>query len=131
MAPIAFTIILPSSNQVYYKLLHTAWIFTWAICNVRLELWLQRIDLYQRNIFCKILPKEGIFWPKRTTEAVLLGWLVKQRLFLFTFALRKLPFHSEKKHDMIIGQLISKCPYEKSVLSKIPTKNFRDFCPSF
>ena len=27
------------------------------------------------------------------------------------------------------GQLISKCPYEKSVSSKIPTKMFLDFCP--
>ena len=27
------------------------------------------------------------------------------------------------------GQLISKCPYEKSVLSKIPTKIFLDVCP--
>ena len=27
------------------------------------------------------------------------------------------------------GQLISKCPYEKSVASKIPTKLFLDFCP--
>ena len=27
----------------------------------------------------------------------------------------------------IKGQLISKCPYEKSVLSKIPTKNFPRF----
>ena len=29
------------------------------------------------------------------------------------------------------GQLISKCPYEKSVSSKIPTKIFLDFCPAF
>ena len=27
------------------------------------------------------------------------------------------------------GQLISKCPYKKSVLSKIPTKNFPRFLP--
>ena len=27
------------------------------------------------------------------------------------------------------GQLISKCPYEKSVLSKIPTKIFPRFLP--
>ena len=27
------------------------------------------------------------------------------------------------------GQLISKCPYEKSVSSKIPTKIFVNFCP--
>ena len=27
------------------------------------------------------------------------------------------------------GQLISKCPYEKSVSSKIATKIFLDFCP--
>ena len=27
------------------------------------------------------------------------------------------------------GQLILKCPYEKSVSSKIPTKIFLDFCP--
>ena len=27
------------------------------------------------------------------------------------------------------GQLISKCPYEKSVSSKIPKKIFLDFCP--
>ena len=29
------------------------------------------------------------------------------------------------------GQLISKCPYEKLVSSKIPTKLFLDFCPGF
>ena len=28
------------------------------------------------------------------------------------------------------GQIISECPYEKIVFPKIPTKNFRDFCPS-
>ena len=27
------------------------------------------------------------------------------------------------------GQLISKCPYEKSVSSKIPTKTLLEFCP--
>ena len=27
------------------------------------------------------------------------------------------------------GQLISKCPYEKSVSSKIPTEIFLEFCP--
>ena len=27
------------------------------------------------------------------------------------------------------GQLISKCPYEMIVFSKIPTKLFLDFCP--
>ena len=27
------------------------------------------------------------------------------------------------------GQLISKCPYEKSVSTKIPTKIFLEFCP--
>ena len=34
-----------------------------------------------------------------------------------------------KSFDKIKGQLISKCPYEKSVSSKIPTKIFLDFCP--
>jgi hypothetical protein len=29
----------------------------------------------------------------------------------------------------LLGQLISKCPYEKSVSSKIPTKIILDFCP--
>ena len=29
------------------------------------------------------------------------------------------------------GQLNSKCPYEKSVSSKIPMKIFLDFCPEF
>ena len=33
-------------------------------------------------------------------------------------------FHSKSK-----GQLISKCPYEKSVSSKIPTKIFLEYCP--
>ena len=33
-------------------------------------------------------------------------------------------------HPLLIkGQLISKCPYEKSVLSKIPTKIFPRFLP--
>ena len=31
--------------------------------------------------------------------------------------------------EMAKGQLISKCPYEKSVSSKIPTKIFVEFCP--
>ena len=31
--------------------------------------------------------------------------------------------------SLSIGQLISKCPYEKSVSSKIPTKIFLEFCP--
>ena len=31
--------------------------------------------------------------------------------------------------DFTKGQLISKCPYEKSVLSKIPTKKFPRFLP--
>ena len=31
--------------------------------------------------------------------------------------------------QIIKGQLISKCPYEKSVSSKIPTKIFLEFCP--
>ena len=31
--------------------------------------------------------------------------------------------------NVVKGQLISKCPYEKSVSSKIPTKLFLDFCP--
>ena len=30
---------------------------------------------------------------------------------------------------VVKGQLISKCPYGKSVSSKIPTKLFLDFCP--
>ena len=29
------------------------------------------------------------------------------------------------------GQLISKCPFEKSVSCKIPMKIFLDFCPEF
>ena len=29
------------------------------------------------------------------------------------------------------GQLISKCPYKKSVSSKIPTRIFLNFCPEF
>ena len=37
----------------------------------------------------------------------------------------------EKILNVSKGQLISKCPYEKSVLSKIPTKLFLDFCPEF
>ena len=37
---------------------------------------------------------------------------------------------SDKVHLQITkGQLISKCPYEKSVSSKIPTKKFDNFCP--
>ena len=32
-------------------------------------------------------------------------------------------------NDDTKGQLISKCPYEKSVSSKIPTKIFLEFCP--
>ena len=32
---------------------------------------------------------------------------------------------------MAKGQLISKCPYEMTVSSKIPTKLFLDFCPEF
>ena len=39
-------------------------------------------------------------------------------------------YKNSKAQNASKGQLISKCPYEKSVLSKIPTKNFRDFCPS-
>ena len=39
----------------------------------------------------------------------------------------------EKKNQAYLkvlkGQLISKCPYEKSVLSKIPTKKFPRFLP--
>ena len=31
--------------------------------------------------------------------------------------------------QVIKGQLISKCPYEMTVSSKIPTKLFLDFCP--
>ena len=34
-------------------------------------------------------------------------------------------------HPATKGQLISKCPYEKSVSSKLPTKLFLDFCPEF
>ena len=33
------------------------------------------------------------------------------------------------KLDLNKGQLISKCPFEKSVSSKIPTKIFLEFCP--
>ena len=104
-----------------------SWIFSQALCNVRPELWLQRIDLCQRNLFCKILPKEGIFWPKRTTEAALLGWLVKQQLFLFTFALWKLPFHSEKSHDMIRlsdNHNSKGIPVWHCIYYRVPTKIF-------
>ena len=31
--------------------------------------------------------------------------------------------------DLLKGQLISKCPYEKSVLSKIPMKKIPRFLP--
>ena len=34
-------------------------------------------------------------------------------------------------HYLAKGQLISKCPYEIIVSSKIPTKLFLDFCPDF
>ena len=34
-------------------------------------------------------------------------------------------------HKRAKGQLISKCPYEKSVSSEIPMKIFLDFCPEF
>jgi wyosine [tRNA(Phe)-imidazoG37] synthetase (radical SAM superfamily) len=39
--------------------------------------------------------------------------------------------HKKVSKDSLIsdkGQLISKCPYEKSVSSKIPTNIFLDFC---
>ena len=38
-------------------------------------------------------------------------------------------FPNEKRNLKVKGQLISKCPYEKSVLSKIPTKKFPRFLP--
>ena len=38
----------------------TPWIFSWVLCNVRPELWLQRIDLCQRNLFCKICQKKVV-----------------------------------------------------------------------
>ena len=64
-------------NLVFYELKVKsfeirAWIFWWILCNVRLELWLQRMDLCQRNIFCKICLKKEFFGLKRTTEAALL-----------------------------------------------------------
>ena len=34
-----------------------------------------------------------------------------------------------KNRELSKGQLISKCPYEMIVSSKIPTKLFLDFCP--
>ena len=37
----------------------------------------------------------------------------------------------EKILNVSKGQLISKCPYEMIVSSKIPTKLFLDFCPDF
>ena len=37
-----------------WKIAVYSWIFSWVLCNVRPELWLQRIDLCQRNLFCKI-----------------------------------------------------------------------------
>ena len=43
------------------------------------------------------------------------------------------PYQKFKYHCYLCthtkGQLISKCPYEKSVSSKIPMKIFLDFCP--
>ena len=64
--------------------------------------------LVPKNLFCEICQKKEFFGLKRTIEAALLGdWLFKQLLHvavtdnvLFTFALWKLPFHSEKNHDM-------------------------------
>ena len=38
-------------------------------------------------------------------------------------------FFAKKKEKKTKGQLISKCPYEKSVSSKIPTKKFPRFLP--
>ena len=38
-------------------------------------------------------------------------------------------FHKIEETRARKGQLISKCPYEKSVSSKIPTKIFLEFCP--
>jgi hypothetical protein len=72
----------------------------------------------------------------------------KEGTNLFQFFIRKLSGNSRKlKKDFELqalnqssleflfyaykGQLISKCPYEKSVSSKIPTKMFLDFCPEF
>jgi hypothetical protein len=49
---------------------------------------------------------------------------------------KNFPSHKESDRKVIQrfvhsfkGQLISRCPYEKSVSSKIPTKIFLEFCP--
>ena len=41
------------------------------------------------------------------------------------------PFDENQYQEDVLpnGRLISKCPYEKSVSSKIPSKLFLDFCP--
>ena len=40
------------------------------------------------------------------------------------------PQNEKSSFDVLTkGQFISKCPYEKSVSSKIPTKIFLEFCP--
>ena len=50
--------------------------------------------------------------------------LIKQRWGLF-----KIVWLLGTTFAALKGQVISKCPYEKSVSSKIPTKIFLEFCP--
>ena len=70
-------------NLVFYELKVKsfeirAWLFWWILCNVRLELWLQRMDLCQRNIFCKICLKKEFLGLKRTTEAAMHSCVIGQ-----------------------------------------------------
>ena len=54
--------------------------FLWVLCDIRLELWLQRIDLCHRNIFCKICQKKDFFSSKKNSRSSTAGWFVKQYL---------------------------------------------------
>ena len=61
-----------------------------------------------------------------------LGLILSVQSFLTAFSCRAGVKHYFKKMSRVgKGQLISKCPYKKSVSSKIPTKLFLDFCPEF
>ena len=59
--------VLAPAVLALYVIKHTwgTWIFLWVLYNVRPELWLQIIDLYQRNLFCKICHKKKFFGLKR------------------------------------------------------------------
>ena len=52
-----------------------------------------------------------------------------QRNLVLNFSPNEAFFASENNIEAAKGQLISKCPYEKSVSSKIPTKKFPRFLP--